>query len=150
MEFVSLREIIDYAVQKEEEAMEFYQGLAAKVKHAAVAEELRKMAAVEQGHRDRLKNMDMSAGFTGGKPPKEDLKIADYLVDVEPGPNMSYRDVVQVAMKRELASMRLYNDLAKIIADSAARQLFEQLAGEESAHKQYFEKIWDDEVWKGW
>lgn len=150
MDFVSLQEIIDYAVEKEQEAMDFYQELAAKVKHEAVAVELKNMALMEQGHRDRLKRMDVSAGVQGGATPKENLKIAEYLVDVKASPTMSYRDVVQLAMKRELAAMRLYTDLGKIVASPSARQLFEQLAAEESGHKMYFEKIWDDEVWKGW
>lgn len=150
MEFVSLQEIVDYAIEKEQEAMDFYQDLASKVKHEAVAVELKNMALMEQGHRDRLKRMDVSAGVQGGAAPKENLKIAEYLVDVQPGASMSYREVVQLAMKRELAAMRLYTDLGKIVASGTARQLFEQLAAEESAHKLYFEKIWDDEVWKGW
>jgi rubrerythrin len=42
--------------------------------------------------------------------------------------------------------MHLYTDLAKLITDSPSRQLFENLAAEEGAHKLFFEKLWDEEV----
>ncbi|MDY7033338.1 MAG: ferritin family protein [Thermodesulfobacteriota bacterium] len=141
-----LKEIIDFAVKKEQEAADFYNDLSGKVELKALAEELLKMARVEESHRDRLRNMDVSAYVASPVKPPIDLKIADYLIDKEPTPEMSWQDLVHIAMKRELASMRLYTDLAKGTSDPQARRLFENLAVEEEAHKLYFEKIWDEEI----
>jgi rubrerythrin len=44
--------------------------------------------------------------------------------------------------------MNLYTDLAKLVTDRMAKHLFENLAAEESSHKLFFEKIWDEEVLK--
>jgi len=145
-----LEEIIEFAINKEQEAMDFYRDLAGKVKHKAIAEELQNMVGVEQGHRDRLKAMDVGEAAKATVKPVQNLKIADYLVDLEPAPDMSWQDVVHIAMKRELAAMNLYTDLAKTVANPNAKQLFENLAADESAHKLYFEKIWDDEIMKDW
>jgi rubrerythrin len=150
MSFDELRDIIDFAINKEQEAMDFYSDLAGKVKHKAIAEELQKMVGVEQEHRDRLKAMDVGEASKTTTQPAQNLKIADYLVDLEPAPNMSWQDVVHIAMKRELAAMNLYTDLAKTVTDQNAKQLFENLAADESAHKLYFEKTWDDEIMKDW
>jgi len=145
-----LQEIIDFAINKEQEAMDFYRDLAAKVKHKAISEELQKMVGVEEGHRDRLKAMDLGEAAKTTVKPAQNLKIADYLVDLEPTPDMSWQDVVHIAMKRELAAMNLYTDLARTVTDKKAKQLFENLAADESAHKLYFEKVWDDEIMKDW
>lgn len=146
MELNEFKNIIDFAIEKEQEAVDFYNNLAGRVKIKSIAEELRKMAAMEDSHRDRLKNMDVTAYTRSGVEPAMNLKIADYLVDKEPTPDMTWQDLIQIAMRRELSSMQLYTDLAKLIPDPPSKQLFENLASEEEAHKLFFEKIWDEEI----
>lgn len=146
MKIEELKDIIAFAIEKEQEAVDFYNLLSGRVKVKPITEELRKIAAVEESHRDRLKKMDVSGYFQKVVNPVQNLKIADYLVDKEPSPDMKWQDLLQMAMRRELASMHLYTDLAKLIMDSPSRQLFENLAAEEGAHKLFFEKLWDEEV----
>ncbi len=141
-----LQAIIDFAIDKEQEAVGFYNDLAGKVNVKAIAEELKKMAKMEENHRDRLKKMDAPAAASSAVKPVEDLKIADYLVEKKPRPDMSWQDLLQIAMNRELASMNLYTDLSKQVTDPNSKQLFKNLAEEERVHKFYFEKIWDEEV----
>ena len=141
-----LRAIIDFAIDKEQEAVDFYMGLAGKVNIGAIAEELKKIAKMEEGHRDRLKKVDAPASASSATEPVVDLKIADYLVDKEPKPDMTWQDLLQITMKRELSAMNLYTDLSKQVTDPNSKELFKNLAEEERAHKVYFEKIWDEEV----
>lgn len=141
-----LRDVVDYAIQREQEAIDFYNDVAGRVQNRAVAEELRKLAAMEQGHREWLRRMDVSVAVTGPARQVLDLKIADYVVEVEPAPAMTWQDVVNMGMHRELASMKLYADLAEKVDEPAARQLFEKLAAEEAVHKLFFERIWDEEI----
>ncbi|MFH2012017.1 MAG: ferritin family protein [Pseudomonadota bacterium] len=142
----SLKEIINFAIEKEQEAVDFYNDIAGKVKVKSIEEELRKIARVEESHRDRLRNIDVEGYVAGEVKPVIDLKIADYLVDKDPTPDMTWQDIVQIAMKRELSSIKLYTDMAKLMEDQPSKKLFENLAAEEGAHKLYFEKIWDEEV----
>ncbi len=146
MECVNLKEIIDFAIDNEQDAVDFYNDLAEKAKAKAFAEELRKIALIEEGHKKRLEKLDPETASQKMTRPVQDLKIADYLVDIEPGPNMDWQDILHVAMKRELAAMNLYTDLAKLVSEPAAKQIFENLAADERAHKLYFEKMWDDEI----
>ena len=146
MELNEIKDAIDFAIEKEQEAANFYKNMAGKVDLKSLADELRKMALAEESHRDRLRKMDVSAYSGSAVKPVMNLKIADYLVEKEPTPDMTWQDLVQIAMKRELAAMRLYTDLAKLTTDPQTRQLFENLAVEEEAHKLYFEKIWDEEI----
>lgn len=142
----SLKEIICFAIEKEQEAVDFYNGLAGRVKVKSIEEERRKIARVEEGHSNRLKDIDVESYAAGVVQPVMDIKIADYLVDKKPTPDMTWQDLIQIAMKRELSSIQLYTDMAKLTADPQSKRLFENLAAEEGAHKLFFEKIWDDEV----
>jgi rubrerythrin len=47
----------------------------------------------------------------------QSLDIADYVVDVEPQPDMDYAEALVLAMKKEKAAYRLYLDLAAVGED---------------------------------
>ena len=141
-----LREILAFAINKEQEAIDFYRDLARRVKAKSLVNELEKIAAMEAGHRDRLKAIDVATLARSTPKKVVDLKIADYLVPQEPTKGMTWQDILTIAMHRELASVKLYTDLAARVEDGIARQLFEKLAAEEAGHKRYFEQIWDEEI----
>jgi rubrerythrin len=145
-QFDGLQQIIDFAIQKEQEAIDFYTDVAAHVQTGSISEEIRKIAAMEVQHRERLKRMDIAAVTSSPVKKAADLKIADYLVAPEPTVGMTWQDILNIAMHRELTSMRLYTDLAELVEEPGAKRLFEHLAAEESNHKLFFESVWDDEV----
>lgn len=137
-------EAIQFAIDKEQEAADFYLDLAKRVNREEIREELTKFAKVELGHKKKLQSVDLDkAEFV---PPQQDLQIANYLVKKEPSDDMSYEDIIQIAMERELASQRLYKDLASLATEEGVRAIFEKLAIEEANHKHYFETIWDEQV----
>ena len=47
-----------------------------------------------------------------------DLKIGDYLVDVEPTDHMDYQQALVVAMKKEKKAFKMYIDLAGATDDA--------------------------------
>lgn len=141
-----LQEIVEFAISKEEEAIDFYTGLAARAQSDAIANELRSIAAMEVGHKRQLQAMDVQRAASTVNRRAADMKLADYLIDIEPAPNMTWQDVLNIAMKRELSSMKLYADLAVLVGDARLKQLFTNLSAEESKHKLYFESIWDKEI----
>lgn len=146
MKFDTIKSIIDFAIEKEQEAVDFYTDLAGKVKLKSIADELLKVANMEKGHKDKLQKMDLTAATSSAKSEAVNLKIADYLVEKRPEPDMQWQDLVQIAMQRELAAMNLYKNLAGLVEDGGVKQLLLNLSAEESEHKNYFEKIWDEEI----
>ena len=143
-----LAAFMKFAIDKEQEAADFYADLAGRVKSEAVARELMRFAAMETGHKRMLEKVDLDA-FVAARPGvKRDLKIADYTVNALPHADMTWPDIVNIAMHRELAAMRLYSDLASLVDDPAVKALFERLAAEEQKHKLYFETVWDQDVMK--
>jgi len=143
-----LKEILSFAIEREGEAADFYHELAEKSKVKGIKDELARFAKMEEGHRDKLKSLNVEGLVGKSIEPVTDLKIADYMVDLTPSPNMSWQDILNIAMKRELASMNLYNDLAAKVSDAPLKQMFLSLAQEESKHKLYFEQIYDDDILK--
>lgn len=146
MKLEELRNIIDFAIEKEKEASSFYDDLAAKVKTRALAEELRKIARMEEGHRERLERMDVASAAESVPKEVPDLHIAEYVVEKKPSADTSWPDILTIAMHREQAAINLYTDLEKLVTDPLSKQLFKNLAAEEQGHKYFFERIWDDEV----
>jgi len=146
MQFDKLEDIIDFAISKEQEAMDFYADLSIKVDRSDVAQELQKMAKMEQRHRDWLKENSVSLMAGEPAPAVATLGIAEYTSDVAPAEVMTWHDIVNIAMHREATAMNLYTSLSNLVSDSSAKQMFLSLAAEEARHKLYFETIWDDEV----
>jgi rubrerythrin len=145
-QFGQLQEIVQLAIAKEQEAIDFYTHLAATARWEAIANELRAIAAMEVGHKKALQAMDVQVAASTINPKAPNLKIADYLVEAEPSDNMTWQDVLNIAMRRELVAMNLYNDLATMVTEPRVKQMFQNLSAEESKHKLYFEGIWDKEI----
>ncbi len=73
-----------------------------------------------------------------------DLKISDYLVDIEYEEGMLMSDILRIAMKREEQAVHLYRDLADKSMDKEIEKMFQLLAQEESKHKLALESMYDD------
>ncbi|MHC4122630.1 MAG: ferritin-like domain-containing protein [Planctomycetota bacterium] len=143
--FNLIEEILDFAIENEVKANMFYLELAEKVKNPVIKETLKNFAAEEVGHRTRLEAIKAGQQFKkADKVPA--LKIADYVVDIEPSEDMDYSDVLIVAMKKEKAAYRLYTDLAAQTDDAELRNMMLMLAQEEAKHKLRFECEYDDVV----
>ena len=80
--------------------------------------------------------------------PISDLRITDYLIDIECQPDSSYADILCLLMKNEEHSVKLYNDLKESCVSEDLKRLFEFLAHEEAKHKLKFEKTYDEEILK--
>ena len=146
-EFNSIDEILDFAIAGEEEASKFYTDLAGQMDNPTMREVFEGFAKEELGHKVRLEGVKK-----GNIQPKTgdvaDLKIADYMVDVEPSPDMDYQSAIILAMKKEKAAFKLYTTLAAKMQDPELRKMFLSLAQEEAKHKLRFEIEYDDEVMK--
>jgi rubrerythrin len=139
-------EILDYAIDQEQQAADFYKNLAGRVEKGGMKEILLEFSAEEQRHKQRL--LAVKSGARELTPEQEvlDLKISDYLVDVDATDDISYQDALIVAMKRERAAYELYSDMAEKLPESNLREVIVGLAKEEAKHKLFFESEYDDRV----
>ena len=147
-EFKSINDILDFAIVSEQEAVDFYTKLSKQATNEAMKEVFLQFAKEEMGHKARLTNIKEKRLFEFKEEKVTDLKIADYLVESETKPDMTYQNFLIVAMNKEKAAFRLYSDLAKIAPNNELRDIFLSLAQEEAKHKLRFEIEYDDYVLK--
>ncbi len=144
----SFNDILEFAIEKEQEAADLYRDLGEKSDRAGTKEMFLELSRQEEGHKARLQAMDRDAFPEKGNAEIPDLKIVDYLSPVEIGPDSSYQDVLIFAMKREGDAVALYSRLANDAGDEAGKNLFLTLAEEEKKHKLRLETEYDDNVLK--
>ena len=145
-DFKSIDDILDFAIQSEQEAVEFYSDLASNAINKEMKDVFQQFAAEEMGHKAKLLKIKNEGTFEVRSEQIVDLKIADYLIDIEATPNMSYEDALIVAMKKEKSAFKLYTNLAAKAPNDSMRDIFLSLAQEESKHKLRFEIEYDDFV----
>jgi rubrerythrin len=139
-------EILDYAIDREQEAHDFYIDLAEKVDQPGMKDLFKEFAAVEMGHKNTLESIKKGKTLLKSSEKVLDLKIAEYVVDVDPNEELDYQKALILAMKREKAAFRLYLDLARSTDDPEVKKTFEALANEEAKHKLRFEIEYDDVI----
>lgn len=142
----SADEALDFAIENEEEAVRFYTELANMAKDPHTKNMFEQNANEERGHKSKLEAVRAGHRLLSIDKRVADLKIENYLVDVEPTPNMTFRDALILAMKREKAAFRLYTDLADQAEEPEIRAIFFGIAQEEAKHKLRFEIEYDDVV----
>ena len=139
-------EILDYAIDQEQQAADFYASVAARAEKAGMKKLLLEFSEEEKRHKERL--LAVKTGERKLTPEKEilDLKVSDYLIEVGASDNISYQDALIVAMKRERAAFQLYSDMAEKVTDTNLKQVFAGLAKEEAKHKLFFETEYEERV----
>jgi rubrerythrin len=148
MDEKKFQEIVEFAIQKEMEAVDFYTRASGVVKHSGTKALFLDFAKQEEGHKRLLENLSMEKVVHANIEKIPNLKISDYLVDTDFRPDISYADILRIAMKREEHSIKLYNDLKPLNGDETLTKLFNFLIQEETKHKYALEKIYDDEILK--
>lgn len=140
----SVDEILDFAIGQEEQAFQFYTELSERMERPWMGKIFKAFAKEEMGHKRKLLDIRSGKRLIPAEKKVLDLKIGDYLVDVETGPGMDYQQALVVAMKKEKKAFRMYNDLAAATDDETLSEAFLALAQEEAKHKLRFEIEYDD------
>ncbi|MDY0221261.1 MAG: ferritin family protein [Desulfobacterium sp.] len=146
MSFNYIDEILAFAIEKEEEAVAFYMDLSKKEKFASLKKTFISFAEEEKKHAKMLTDLskDSSKIDTYEVKAVPDLKISDYLVEIEYEEGMLMPDILRIAMKREEQAVHLYQDLGDKSNDPDLKKIFQLLVQEESKHKLALESMYDD------
>ena len=138
----SIRDILDYAIEKEAEANSFYNHLAQDVEKAELRAELENFAVDELQHKLRLEavrdgRIELTEEEIGS------LHVAESIDDVKLRRNMSPKELLAYAIKQEDAAQRLYSQMAQLAKQDDVKELFTLLAQEEAQHKLNLEIEYD-------
>jgi rubrerythrin len=148
MNFNSIEEVLEYAIEKEKEAVEFYEDISRQEPFSGTREAFEDFAKEEKKHQVLLENFAENKKKVAEYQYKwiPDLKRSDYLVDMEYVKGMHFTDILRLAMKREEKALQLYNELAGKTDNDDFAKLFKLLAQEEAKHKRALETIYDDHM----
>jgi len=147
MEYESLKEIIEQAIEKEREAYSVYSDAAKKFTEPSLKKLFEFLSQEELKHQEMLQNLDIS-NIEGGAtiPSFSDSRMVDFLVD-KPLENIdSIQDVFIFGMKRERLAQQFYENTAESFKGTAAEKLFLKLAEEEKRHLDQLETIYDEKI----
>lgn len=143
----TIDEILDFAIDSEQAAVDLYMGLAKVAKNSGIKKAFEEYAAEERVHKSKLLEVKTGKRFLeSDAKPVMDLKISDYTVDDEPGPDADYQTVLLFAMKKEKAAFRFYTDLSSRTSSPEIKTLLLGLAQEEAKHKLHFEIEYDEHI----
>lgn len=148
MDFKNLEALIRFAIEKEKEAADFYESNSESETMSGKKQMLKEFAAEERKHQRMLE--DYLATGVAQKLDEyrfewiTDIKRSDYVDAVEYRPGMAYNELLLLAMKREEAALKLYNQLLEKSEDEDAKKLFKMLCQEEAKHKLALETMYDD------
>ena len=136
MKFKSLRDILIFAMAKEESSVRFYKKLAVMVQKTETAMIFENLARREQEHIEAVRLELFKQGFTLDDSTAEDAERDSeiYIELDQTAGRMSYLDALRVGVQKERASFKLYAELMALAEDLESRKMFLELAEEEMRH----------------
>lgn len=146
MKFASFKSVLDFAIQREEEAARNYGMLCRIATDQSAKKLLADLQSEEQNHKKILLGLTKARVRASAAKDVKDLMISDYLVEEPLTPQMNFQDLLIFAAKKEKKAVDLYSDLAKKVLSKEQKALFEFLAKQEKAHKLRLELEYEKHV----
>jgi len=143
---LSLREVLEKAIQKEIESQRLYSDLSLKVADESAKDAFQDLVGQEMEHQKLLESY-LNGELTEGAldiGQAVDYKIAEHLDQPEVSPDMKLDAVFLLAAQREKAAHDFYTSLAQIHPTGEVRRLVEKLAVQELNHKQRVEFLYNE------
>ena len=142
MDKKDIKSIIEFAIDNEIESYEFYKNAASKVKEQDLVQVFEDLAEEELEHKKFLKEFLVSEknDFTLAEP--TDYNISDTFETPELTIDISFKDAIALAIKKEEEAMDMYGALSNDASDEGAKKLFNELVTMEKMHKTRLEEIY--------
>lgn len=137
--------VFSLATKRELEANDFYSRVARKAKDEEVRRVFAQLAEEEMGHFEILERFKADPSLPMKlAAPEKDYKLAE-ATELPPfTDDMSPKDAIALAMKKEQQAVEFYTDLAQHAADAGLKDMFTNLANMELGHKQRLENMFVD------
>jgi rubrerythrin len=142
----SINGILDFAIEQEQIAADFYNNIAKKSATGEMQAVFQGFAKEEMGHKAKLINIKEKGTYTLTANKILDLRMSDFIDTTQPRSDMTYQDILKIAMHREKAAFKLYIILSTKAPNEELKNVFLMLAQEEAKHKLRFEIEYDEYV----
>jgi len=145
-DFKTIDDILDFAIEEEQKAVDLYTSLAANARNSASRLTFEDFIREEMYHKEKLMKMKNEKHFDLHPAKVQEMKLSDYTTKIKPSPEMTFGEALLYAMEKEKAAFKLYTHLAGKAQTPELKDVFKALAQEESNHKLHFEIEYDEHV----
>ena len=146
IEMRTFEEIIKFAIEREEEAINSYGEIADIAKTQGLKKLLLELREEEKNHKKLLQSITEEKIEYLEIKDVIDLKISDYLVEERPSADMNFQDLLILATKKEQKAVDLYSNLEREVKRGELKKLFEFLIQQEKSHKLKLEEEYEKHI----
>lgn len=140
--------VIDFAIEREQEAVDFYLKLQDHAKFSAQKQMMKDFENMERGHIAILENVRKKGTSILDDSKPKTMNVSNYVVTNYDEDDLSFENIILIAIKREEKAYKLYKDIANAFDDDEVKKIFNHLAAQEIEHKTHFADLYDNEVLK--
>lgn len=146
MKFVTLEEVIKFAVEREDTAYRLYKRAEELSRSIAAKKMFAELAAEEATHKDVFAKIDEEKAEHHRVCTLPESSIAPYLADVPFRPDMTYSEILAYALKTEENAYQLYKAAAGMTDDERLQKVLISFADVELGHRRRLEGIYEERV----
>lgn len=146
MEFVTLEDVIKFAIDREDTAYKLYKRAAELSTSIASKKMFEELAQEEATHRDVFTKIDEGKTENHKLCTLPETSIAKYLADVPFRDNLTYSEILAYALKTEENAYQLYKTAAGMTDDPHLQKVLMNFADVELGHRRRIEAIYEERV----
>lgn len=135
MDNSNFENIIQFAIQREEDACRAYGEMSTVSETPGLKELLLELQAEEKKHKELLQGITSKDIGNLETHKVVDLKISDFLTEEPPTPDMNFQDLLIFAAKKEQQAVELYSSMKAAVNSNELKKLFDFFVEQEKEHK---------------
>lgn len=144
--FVTLDDLIKFAVEREDTAYKLYKRAAELSTSISSKKMFEELAQEEATHKDVFVKIDGDKAESHKLCTLPEASIAKYLTDVPFRPDMSYSQIIASALKTEENAYQLYKAAAGMTDDPKLQKVLMNFADVELGHRRRLEAMYEERV----
>ena len=144
--FVTIAEVIKFAVEREDTAFKLYSRAAELSTSIAARKMFNELADEEATHKDVFSKIDADKAEHHKLCTIPEVSIAKYLADVPFSNEMSYQEIITYALKTEENAYQLYKTAAGMTDDEHLQKVLMTFADVELGHRRRLEALYEERV----
>ncbi|SJZ54185.1 Rubrerythrin [Trichlorobacter thiogenes] len=146
MSFISLKEVVDFAIEQEEGAYQRYKRAAELTESPAARKMFEELAQEEATHKEVFSKVDPDKIEEVNVCKIPEATIGKYLKEVPFRPDMGYQEILTFALKAEENAYQLYKAAAGMTEDPRLQKTLLTFAEVELGHRRKIEALYEEKV----
>lgn len=142
----NFEDIIQFAIQREEDACRAYGEMSKVSETPGLKELLLELQAEEKKHKELLQGITSKDIGNLEAHKVIDLKISDFLTEEPPAPDMNFQDLLIFAAKKEQQAVELYTNMKAAVNSAELKKMFDFFIEQEKEHKLKLETEYEKHV----